>query len=101
MFFTLVIKNAHHPLVPPLVMEVHPITGDPMTLEHARYLATGMLEEYIKNNNLTGSATRRARSEVEVLQPQRYISLDGLHIELRRKSVIIDIASGVSDATVH
>jgi hypothetical protein len=94
MFFTLVIKNNLYPLVSPVVMELDPVLGEPMSLERARYLAEGMLDEYIKNNALTGRAVRRARSEVQVLQPQHFVSLDGLHIELRHKEIILN-------ATLH
>jgi hypothetical protein len=85
MFFTLAIKNSNHPLVPPLVIHTHPVTGDRMTLDIARYLARGFIEEFIKNNNLHGSAVWKARSEVDDLEPNHFVSLDSLTIELRTK----------------
>jgi hypothetical protein len=60
-----------------------------MSLPRARQIAAVMLEEYVKHYGLTGRAVFKARRETNSLEPDHYVDLDNLHIELRSEGGLI------------
>jgi hypothetical protein len=87
--FILAVTNSDFPLIPPVIISTDPMDETDMSLTRARQIAATMLQEYISHNNFEGRNARRARTEVNSLEPHHYVSLGALRIELRPKGVIL------------
>jgi hypothetical protein len=89
MKFTLYISRRDLPLVPPAYINSHPMDGSDMSVDQARMIASTCLEQYINNFSLRGPSVIKARSEVAALQPNHFVDLDDIHIELRMESEVV------------
>jgi hypothetical protein len=89
MNFTLMISNSAYPLIPPATVTVDPQDQTPMSLPRARQIAAMCLDEYIKANTLSGRNVAKARFTVNSLEPNHFVDLETLHIEIRSASLII------------